>query len=430
MSCEGTPGGSGCLLRSLERFASSRSRTTRKWNARCYSPVVLHDPKVRLLFAALVLLGCSSSPGSPADAGTPDAPVSAADAGGDAFAADGGSPDALPACGPNPLPAPCDVSASSSPNPGDFGADGTYSVEIHTLTNPHSTAPGPVSVYLPSGKTTVPVLFFSHAFGATDPASYDALFRHLASRGLAVVHVPYPNTPPMATKNADRYDCLWDGFLAAVAAYSTTFDLTRVGFFGHSYGGGATPEMARRGFVEKGWGSAGRLMFVMAPWYSWGSGYDTLPADVRTVIEVYADDDANDHQIAVHDVWDKLPASMEKAWLMIRTDVCGACGLNSPHTLPMTSGKANAQDVLNGYDSWGVWRRLDALAAYAFDGDAGARDVAYGQDSSMGIWTGCNGRAVRPLESSVTAPITSTCVPPQFPYADWCKYADPGVPCP
>lgn len=393
-----------------------------------------HVPTLLLLLAlGTGLGGCGSSNasaggvsagGSTSSAGTSG---SSGTAGGDA----GAPPDAgLPACATMPFAAACDASATTQPASGDYGSTGPYinAVTVETLPNPHASAPGPVTVYRPTGLSSLPVLFFSHAYGATDAGSYDALFRMLASNGYAVVHVPYPNSPNVQQKNADRYDCLWDGFITAATQYATTFDLTRVGFFGHSFGGGATPEMARRGFVEKGWGSAGRFMFIMAPWYSWGAGYDTLPTDVRTVIEVYADDDKNDHQIAVSDIWNKLPSGIERGWLMLRTDGC-QCGLNAPHVVPMTAVTIlpNPEDVLNGYDTWGVWRRIHALARYAFEGDMAARDVAYGVDAAMGDWVGCGGRPVRPMEGSATTPITDTCQAFMFLESKRCDYADPGA---
>jgi hypothetical protein len=329
-----------------------------------------------------------------------------------------------------PLATACVSGAVSEVPAGSWGSSGHFTVTEDTVTNPSPVAPADVTVFRPTGQVGVPVLFFSHAFGATDPASYRDLFTMLASNGIAVVHVPYPLVPPGENDNADRYACLWSGFQAAVAAQGATFDLTRVGFAGHSFGGGATPELGRRGFVEQGWGTNGRFLFVMAPWYSWGSGYDTLPSNTKVVVQVYADDDTNDHQIAVDDIWSKLPATVEKSWQLIRTDVCG-CGLNATHTAPMTRNTFlnNPQNVLNGLDTWGVFRRLHALARYAWQQDATARDVALGRDGAMGTFLGCQ-RPVRPLEQSSTTPLVSACRPSTFAASARCSNADPNVACP
>ena len=336
----------------------------------------------------------------------------------------------FPECAAQPLSTACLDAATDAPPPGSPGTTGPHAVTVETLANPRPTNAGDITIFRPTGLTNVPVIFFSHAFGATNPDSYRDLFEVLASNGYAVVHVPYPLRPPGNTPVDERYQVLWTGFVTARAHYATTFDMTRVGFVGHSFGGGATPELARRGFVDQTWGSNGRFMFIMAPWYSWGTGYDTLPADTRTVIQVYADDEANDPVIAREDIWNKLPASLEKSWQLIRTDVCG-CGINATHTLPMSRNTftANPQNVLNAADRWGVFRRIHALARYAFAQDTTARAIAFGTDTSLGHWVGCGGRAVRPLEAT-PSPNISQCASYMYPYSGRCAEADTGVTCP
>ncbi|MGV3624617.1 MAG: hypothetical protein ACO1OB_27605 [Archangium sp.] len=338
--------------------------------------------------------------------------------------------DAGTECATLPFATACTDSATTAPPAGTPGTMGPHGVTVETLTNPRPTNAGDITVYRPTGLTNVPVIFFSHAFGATNPDSYRDLFDVLASNGFAVIHVPYPLRQPGNTPVDERYQVLWTGFLTARTHYATTFDMTRVGFAGHSFGGGATPEMARRGFVEQGWGSNGRFIFVMAPWYSWGTGYDTLPSNTRAVIQVYADDDTNDPAIALEDIWNKLPASLEKSWQTIRTDVC-TCGINATHTLPMTRNTflPNPQNVLNAADRWGTFRRLDALARYTFTQDQTARVVAMGTIGAMGNWIDCGGRAVRPLEAT-TSPQLSVCASYMYPYSGRCAEADVGVTCP
>lgn len=336
-------------------------------------------------------------------------------------------------CASLPFAAACDDAvalATTAPAASTWGAPGAFTVTTQTFANPHPRANGPIVVYRPAGQSSVPVLFFSHAFGATDPDLYLDLFQMLASQGYAVVYVPYPTVVVALRPMEERYDVLFQGFQTAVTTLGSTIDTTRVGFFGHSFGAGATPELARRGFVTQGWGRNGRFMFIMAPWYSWGRLYNTLPTDVRTVIQVYADDEVNDHQTAVQDIWNRLPAGIERAWMTVRSDVCG-CGLNASHTVPMTRVgiTMNPENTVNGHDRWVVWRRLHALAVYAFTQNAQARDVAMGPDADLGVFLGCGRRAVRPLEVSRTTPLPAPCHPSRFPQSSRCMFADPG-PCP
>ena len=85
--------------------------------------------------------------------------------------------------------------------------------------------------------------------------------------------------------------------------------------------------------------------------------------------------------------------------------------------------------MLNAHDRWGVWRRVHALAQYAFTDDPAMRAIAYGEDTAMGHWQGCDGAPVRPLEHSETTPITSECLELVFPLAERCMNADPDYPC-
>ena len=53
----------------------------------------------------------------------------------------------------------------------------------------------------------------------------------------------------------ERYSVLWKGFELSVQKFGDQMDMTRAGFVGHSFGGGATPAMAyNKGLAKKGWG--------------------------------------------------------------------------------------------------------------------------------------------------------------------------------
>lgn len=318
------------------------------------------------------------------------------------------------------------ASVSSTTLPTDYGVQGSLTVVVNSTVASPRWAMQPVSVYRPSGTQPYPVLFYSHAFGGIDHTHVAPMLRRLASNGFNIVFVPYKPTD----SRIEQYATLWEGFLSAVAAYGAQFDLTRVGFFGHSFGGGATPEMARRAFaaptengLAQAWGSNGRFMFIMAPWFSYANvaaptltnnHYRDLPNDVATVIQVYGDDDVNDHRIADTDIWNKLPAGLvNKAWLLVPSDSCNGEVLSAGHTVPAGhGGTGEAGNADNGLDVWGVSRHIHALADFALNNVSAARAVALGTTPagrSMGNWVSCGGRAVRPLEASSTLPVYSVC---------------------
>ncbi|MCP5431750.1 MAG: alpha/beta hydrolase [Alphaproteobacteria bacterium] len=268
-----------------------------------------------------------------------------------------------------------------------YGAYGPYSVSKQQITNPAYVLKK-VVVFYPNGISGVrPTIFFSHAYGANDVDTYLELMNNLASNGYVVVFTPYATL----ASNDQRYTQLWSGFQAAVSALPTRIDTTRVGFVGHSFGGGATPEMARRGFAA-GWGANGRFMFMLAPWYSLQISQTQLqsfPSNTKLVVQVYEDDDKNDHRMGI-DIFNTVNiAAAEKDYVRIGTDTADGYTFESHHVVPSQGGLGG---VYNGYDYWGVFRHIQALATYAFTGNATAKSIALGNGGAtqidMGTSTG------------------------------------------
>ncbi len=314
------------------------------------------------------------------------------------------------------------------PLPGDYGSFGQFGVTRQVIPNPDTNAPAPISVFVPSNATAqnkVPVIFFAHGFGGISYQFYETLMRQLASNGYIVVFSPY--TSNLFATHTIRYNQLWNGFVVAVQQNVAIMDTTKVGFAGHSYGAGATPEMARRGVAE-GWGSNGLFLFSMAPWYNWGTNPEQIPASAKMIVQVYWDDETNQHLIGQNDVWNKLPQITERKWQVIRASQT-FCSLNAGHSVPVTEGLGQTDAVTNGYDSWGIWRRLHALSVYTFSGDQTARNVAFGIDAKMGRWRGIFGvRQISPLEST-DVPVVNSQSNPSFLWSQKCNYAQ-GSPCP
>jgi pimeloyl-ACP methyl ester carboxylesterase len=317
----------------------------------------------------------------------------------------------------------CPQKATTSP--ADFGYFTQISVNRQITQNPNPDAPLPVSVFIPATATTsnrVPVIFFSHGFNALDYHFYEQLLRQLASNGFAVVYVPYTSSGT----NASRYNQLWSGFQKAVQQFGNFLDTTRVGFAGHSYGGGATPEMARLGAAQ-GWGTNGLFIFTMAPWYSWGTNYEQIPAYAKLVVQVYWDDDLIEHLISQNDVWNRLPQVTERKWEVIRSAQT-LCLLTNSHIVPATGSVDSPEGKTDALDKWGVWRRIHALAAYTFTGNLTAKEVVFGSDQRMGRWRVAP-RVVTPMQVSAS-PVLNTNINTLWSWPMRCSVADPGTPCP
>lgn len=320
---------------------------------------------------------------------------------------------------------PCTIlKVTTLPAPGDYGSAGQLAVTRQSIPNPESNAPAPVSIYLPehaSAQIRVPIIFFAHGFGGTDFQYYDALSRQLAGYGYAVVFAPY--TSNLLTSHTVRYQQMWAGFQAAVQQFGSILDTTRVGFAGHSYGAGALPELARRG-VAAGWGANGLFMFSMAPWYSWGTNYEQIPASTKLIVQIYWDDETNHHEIGVNDIWNRLPQITEKRWQVIRAAQT-SCLLSAGHGVPVTGNRGNEWEI-NAFDYWGVWRRLHALADYTFTGNSRAKFVAF-DDTQMGKWRLYGLRPITPLETRTT-PIVNSASNPDFTWTRRCLFSL-GLPC-
>jgi dienelactone hydrolase len=313
--------------------------------------------------------------------------------------------------------------------PYDYGNFGRFAVTRQSIQHPNGNVPAPVSVFLPSNATAenrLPVVFFAHGFGGFQYQVYEGLLQQLASNGYIVVFAPY--TPNILTTNADRYEQMWTGFQLAVQQYGSVMDTTKIGFAGHSYGGGALPELTRRALAA-GWGANKLFLFAMAPWYAWGSNdYSSIPSTAKLVVQIYWDDGTNDHLIAQNDLWNRLPQITERKWQIIRT-ARTFCALNAGHGTPVTGNFTDADGggITNAQDYWGVWRRIHALADYTFNNNVAAKDIAFGTDGRMGRWrTGA--RHVTPLEAT-NSPVVNTQQTARFRWSDRCIYADFGTPC-
>ena len=231
----------------------------------------------------------------------------------------------------------------------EYGKTGPYNVVRESVKNPKSG--DDVTVFLPDkAQMPVPVMFFSHGLGGNYYQAYKSMLMHVASQGVAVVFSPYPT----GLSWAEQYDLLWSGFEEAASDYQYEFDLDRVGFLGHSWGGGASPNMALRA-VAKGWGRQGMLMFIMAPAPAYGVTDQDLRSltDATLIMQVYENDTNAPHRIA-EDIYATVGIpNKDKAYYFV---------LGAKHSEP-------SERSVDDYDRLAIWTPLDALMDYTFNMD-------------------------------------------------------------
>jgi Secretion system C-terminal sorting domain len=260
-----------------------------------------------------------------------------------------------------------------------YGSDGSYSIAIESFSNPNYPTED-IKIFYPSGQTSsVPTIFYSHGFGGYDPVNVVGLLNFVARKGYAIVFVPYQTT---GVTSAQRYENLLSGFIKSARDFPNIIDTTRVGFMGHSFGGGATFANAFFCFDSLNWGLSGRFMFASAQWYSLNISQAELlafPSDVKLVTMVYENDVTNDHRMA-NDIFNTINIpSTEKDYLLVKSDTISAYTYDAIHGLPNT---ASAFDAL---DYYAIYRILDALCDYTFNASLVGKEVALGNGSSTQI---------------------------------------------
>ncbi len=279
-----------------------------------------------------------------------------------------------------------------------FGSNGSYGVRSDRFPSPLYDRED-VYVFRPEGLAgRVPVIFFAPGYSNNDPDEYRGLIVHVVSRGYAVVFTPFQLVSGDLTLNEKRYDTIWEGMLAAVGRYGESFDLERVGYLGHSYGGAAIFAMALRGWQRQGWGAKGLMLFSMAPWYYFQlkiRDFTSFPAHAKLVVQVYEDDKINDHRMGM-ELFERinLPSS-EKDFMLVRSDEQGGMRIDAGHGAP---GSGVEEDVI---DYYAIYRTFDGLAAYAFGGNEAGKVISLGNGAReqrfMGLWA--SGQPIREMQA-------------------------------
>lgn len=268
----------------------------------------------------------------------------------------------------------------SDPNVGKptsgYGSDGTYTVASESFNNENYNGENIVIFHPQEITTPVPTIFYSHGYGGNNPLYIKGLTDFVAKKGYALVFVPYQTTGVSVPL---RYENLLEGFRKAARDYPNIIDTTRAAFMGHSFGGGASFGNSFKCFTENNWGSNGRFIYVSAQWYSYNISQNDLqnfPSDVKLVTEIYESDSTNDHRLAA-DIFRNISISnAEKDFLVLQRDTVGGYIYPADHNTP------NTVIALNAHDYYGIYRILDALADYTWNGNASAKDVCLGNGSA------------------------------------------------
>lgn len=283
----------------------------------------------------------------------------------------------------------------SRPSSG-YGADGSYTVASVSFDSPTYSGKKVTLFYPKEATGPVPVIFYSHPFGGEEVSYNIGLYNFIAKKGYAVVFAPYPTT---GSSQEGRYNTLWKSFLKAVNDYPNIIDTKKVGFMGHSFGAGASFSMAYKGFVENGWGENGRFIFTMAQWYSYDitdAQLQSFPSNTKLISEVYNDDVINDHRMSI-DMFKHINiAAAEKDYILVKQSVVDGYVYTAEHDLP------SSRTAYDAYDYYVVYRLLDAMIDYSFNGNESAKNTALGHGSSAQVSLPQGMTALEVMENPVT----------------------------
>ncbi|MBB5081958.1 hypothetical protein [Nonomuraea endophytica] len=303
---------------------------------------------------------------------------------------------------------------------GQLGGPGPCTAAAPVIAGNPAASGQKVYVYQPTGSgqpriggtcgdSSRPVAFWTHAYGGNPgPATF---IDNLVSNGFIVIASGYASLDSAAY--AKRY-ATNDAGNALGTTLTNRADLTRVGFFGHSQGGGMSPGILLRG-VARGWGANALWLAMFAPAGMEGVGTAPaidLPAHTRVLVTTYSEDYVVDSRIGI-EAWTAfdVPAA-SKEYLLVR----------SSDTLKAEHFTFGADNALGWY---GTHRNTQALAECAILGSGCAADNTY-----MGSTP--NGVAVKPALSSRNAPPTDvdawpglvSCTDASYPRRVYCVAGD------
>jgi len=292
---------------------------------------------------------------------------------------------ALSACSPGPV----------QPTAG-LGANGGCTQTSRSVANP--AAPDQtITVYEPGGSAATPLLgggcsdpkrpvvAVVHGYLAGSSLLYTDEINHLVSIGNIVIFATYnTDTNDFAGSFQRENDAL-----VTAAAATPRADITRFGIVGHSMGGGAVPYLAQQA-GNRGWGTDGMFLFLLAPWFTAGvsTGPITLPAQARVVVEGYDNDTWVDNRIGIEMFNAFTTDDVHKQHVTVRSQTHQGTTLNAQHTAPNSLIAPN--DAIKYF---GLYRIGDALQSCALTGQHCNEDFSF-----MGTWP--DGTPVTPAIST------------------------------
>ncbi len=247
-----------------------------------------------------------------------------------------------------------------------YGAMGEHPVRKISLASPWPDYAGnnelKVDLYIPAdvvGKQ--PTVFFIAGYHMYHSEKYYSLLYFIASQGYNCVFIPYVHPHP--TSNPDLLLTILDG---VAQQFAPMIDTTRVGYAGHSEGGGFIFYLAKD---RPQWGTNGRFLFSLAAWWGFNlpeTGNVEYPAGTNMIIQMGdpALDTGTDPRQNIDFLLHNNITDERKTYLYLPGDD------DHPATHGISySGIDNGSYTYDALQQVGLFRPLESLMHYSFGDD-------------------------------------------------------------
>ena len=219
-----------------------------------------------------------------------------------------------------------------------------------------------VDLYVPAdmiGKR--PTVFFIAGWHKYHSENYYSLLYFIASQGYNCIYIPYVHPDP--TSNPDLLLGVLDGI---VEQFAPMIDTTRVGYAGHSEGGGLIFYLAKD---RPQWGTNGRFLFSLAAWWGFNlpeTGNVNYPPNTNMIIQMgdpELDTGTDPRQNIDFLLHNNIPAE-RKTYLYLPGDA----NHHATHGIAY-SGIENGSYTYDALQQVGLFRPLESLMHYSFGDD-------------------------------------------------------------
>ncbi len=233
-------------------------------------------------------------------------------------------------------------------------------------------------------------VLFASGYGQYDPYTFDKLLDFIAKKGYCVVFTPYPTNTSWANALYNGMNQAIDENSGVNAGDLNIIEKSKIGFFGHSLGAGDIYWLGHKFYVDHGYGSNGKFLFANSGWIGFNMTEAYLadyPSDCLLRVQVGQEEDYDPNINPTGDTSPRIQYYLfhqinipdsNKNYVRILSADQANYHYSTHHDMVTTSAAYNAMDY------YAIFRPLDAMMDYAFNGVTAAKDIALGFDLSMG----------------------------------------------